>query len=66
MVTIGTCVQCIFRYHGYCTNDDKIHEDDWRQLSEEEKKDHLIYSYYEGGGFVVGENFGCIHWRNKE
>lgn len=25
--------------------------------------DSMIYSYDEGGGFYVGEYFGCIHWQ---
>ena len=37
-----------------------------------EKSDHgtlkdskLIYSYDEGGGFSVGDYFGCVHWEKK-
>lgn len=26
------------------------------------KDDALIYSYDEGGGFYVGDKFGCVHW----
>jgi hypothetical protein len=28
--------------------------------------DHLVYSYHEGGRFWVGENFGCVHGRERE
>lgn len=26
------------------------------------KDDALIYEYDEGGGFYVGDRFGCVHW----
>ena len=32
-----------------------------------EKADELLYEDYEGysAGFEVGENFGCIHWKEN-
>ena len=36
--------------------------------SEMEETDKLFYSDYEGydANFMVGENFGCIHWEKKD
>lgn len=45
---------------GYCHND-KLAEE-WSQ-SDDERADMLLYDYYEGGGFWVGEKFGCVHHR---
>jgi len=39
-------------------NESKIHEE-WGTT---EETDHLIYSYYEGGGFSAGKDFGCVHF----
>lgn len=61
MIKIGYCKDCKWRdKNGECTNTDKLHEDDRGARSDD--KDHLIYSYYESGGFWVGPEFGCIHW----
>jgi len=63
-VLIGHCRDCAWRDSaGECINNDKIHEDDFEARSE--TSDHLIYSYDESGGFWVGQNFGCIHWKPK-
>jgi len=63
MKTIGYCKDCKFRdKFGNCTNDEKLHENDYRKQTEEQKSDNLIYCYFESGGFWVGEYFGCIHW----
>jgi hypothetical protein len=37
----------------------KIQEE--RAQSEVERLDMLIYSYYEGGDFRPGPDFGCVH-----
>ena len=59
------CVSCAYRtVDGYCTNREKIHEDDYDHR-DEDKSDHLVYSYFECGAFLVGEDFGCVHWTNK-
>ena len=64
MVTIGRCKDCKWRNDTEeCTNDEKIHEDDYRRLVD--KDDHFIYSYNEDGHFWVGPDFGCIHWVRK-
>jgi len=56
------CGRCKWRNHGgYCTCP-KIYEKGLPPDGEAEKaSDHLVYSYNEGGGFWVGENFGCVH-----
>lgn len=50
-----------------CGNYKKIN-DDFCNISEEDsdKDDLLLYSYDEGGHFIVGDNFGCIHHEEKE
>ena len=30
--------------------------------TKEEEDQSLIYDYDEGGGFTVGDYFGCVHW----
>lgn len=56
------CKNCAWNVGCSCTNIGKIHE---------YKEDHsgcddeLEYSYYEGGYFNVGDNFGCIHFKPK-
>jgi hypothetical protein len=58
------CGTCKFRNkRGLCENK-KIDEDHW--YDKREKIDMLVYSYYEGGSFWVGEQFGCVHWAKKE
>ena len=60
---MNTCKTCQHRgADGYC-NSEKLQEDmGW---TNEEKKDMLVYRYTEGGGFWVGENFGCVHHAQK-
>ena len=65
MKSIGYCKDCKWRdASGTCTNDDKLHEEDYDHMGKD-TKDHLVYSYYEGGWFLVGELFGCIHWQKR-
>lgn len=56
------CGQCKWRNSdGYCTCP-KLYESGMPPDGEPEMApDHLVYSYYEGGGFWVGKNFGCVH-----
>lgn len=56
------CGRCKWRNQkGECTCP-KLYESGMPPDGEAEKAiDHLVYSYYEGGGFWVGENFGCVH-----
>jgi hypothetical protein len=61
MKEIGVCKDCRFRDENrYCENDDKIDENHYQGRGDND--DRMIYSYQEGGGFKVGDNFGCIHW----
>lgn len=56
---IGRCGDCVHRdATGYCTSE-KLAEDLGHR--DEERADMLIYDYTEGGGFWVGEKFGCVH-----
>ncbi len=58
------CMNCVYRDGcGYCTNR-KISEDT-HCFSLQEKQDSLIYDYLKGGGFWVGELFGCVHFTPK-
>jgi len=60
MTTIH-CGECKYRdEQGECTND-KFYEEGTRPDGKEHQPDHLVYSYHEGGGFWVGEKFGCVH-----
>ena len=55
----GVCGTCKHRdADGHCQND-KLAENWWHE--EDGKADMLIYDYIEGGGFWVGELFGCVH-----
>ena len=47
----------------YCDNP-KIAEDVGQD--DEFCEDALIYEYNEGGGFLVGERFGCLHFEQKD
>ena len=61
---MNNCITCLFRdKRGYCKSE-KLDESFGQ--SEKEKKDMLIYSYSEGGGFWVGEYFGCVHHKEKD
>ena len=63
-ITIGRCKDCKWRdKDGNCTNNEKLHEDDYRKAGTD---DHLVYPYYESGDFYVGPSFGCVHWTNNK
>ncbi len=36
-------------------------------MGDDDNKDDnaLVYSYFEGGSFRVGDNFGCVHFEEK-
>ena len=62
---MNRCGTCNHRdSDGHCTNE-HIHEDDYDKRSVDKDK-CLIYSYYEGGSFWVGKNFGCVHHSNEK
>jgi len=57
--TIGFCKDCLSRDNkNYCNNDHIL--EDWGQLVN--NNDCLRYSFAEGGGFKVDDNFGCVHF----
>ena len=55
------CKDCEFNKLNRCENE-KIDED----YGQEDREDMLIYDYTEGGGFSVGDMFGCIHFKHKD
>jgi len=60
-MSIVLCGQCKWRdKSGECTNVN-LYESGTHKHGEENQEDHLVYSYNEGGGFWVGEKFGCVH-----
>ena len=59
-----TCKTCIYRNgFGHCQSG-KITEY-YPGIPKDEKARMLIYSYFEGGTFWVGEKFGCVHHQEK-
>lgn len=60
----GVCGTCHHRDRaGYCQSNKLIEKLDQSCLPDiNERADMLIYDYYEGGEFWVGERFGCIHF----
>lgn len=53
------CKNCDWRSpSGHCQNDTKIFENNDRERT----NDQLVYAYDEGGYFLVGDNFGCVHF----
>ena len=58
------CKNCKWREDRVCMNDGKIHEKDYEKR-DNANDDHLVYSYYESGGFEVGDNFGCVHFEEN-
>ncbi|MCK5607482.1 hypothetical protein KAR91_36705 [Candidatus Pacearchaeota archaeon] len=63
-VMCGHCKDCKHRNEErYCGNEEKIDENYGQGRGDNDDK--MIYSYSEGGGFKVGDNFGCIHFERK-
>jgi hypothetical protein len=59
---IPRCKTCINRNSdGHCESPKLREGDPLRQ----NKDDELIYFYNEGGGFWVGELFGCVHYKEE-
>jgi len=46
--------------YGFCGLEEKIHEVDHKP-NDMRMPDEMIYSYYEGGRFSTGPDFGCVH-----
>lgn len=66
MKTCRTCIHWVEAEHARagdheCDNREKIHEEE-----ELGSTDHLAYSYYEGGSFFPGPDFGCVHHKERE
>ena len=56
------CKNCKHRDEkGYCLNE-KVSE----EFGQDGRDDSLIYDYQESGGFQVGDNFGCVHFRRHD
>lgn len=62
----NTCKTCKYREaYGkdfYCVNP-KLGESG--EVTLDYNDDSLVYSYNEGGSFMVGANFGCVHHKDK-
>ncbi len=60
------CKTCANRdEHGYCRSP-KLAERLNQRDEDKESADMMLYDYYEGGGFWVGPEFGCVHHTEKE
>ena len=61
-----TCKTCKFwkkeNHESVCDNPHFFEEYPPHGIS---KKDSLCYPYSEGGYFLTGPKFGCIHWRER-
>lgn len=60
---VKTCGTCKHRISGFCESE-KLGED-WGQ-SDFDRSDMLLYSHSDGGWFLVGERFGCVHHEPKD
>jgi len=61
---IGTCKDCALRNHKKICQSPYLTEYLYRD-DDIDKDSCLFYSYDEGGWFEVGDNFGCIHFKEK-
>jgi hypothetical protein len=63
---MNTCKTCV-HWKEVVWPSEVLHECKSEKIAEDcgqkspESDDMLIYSYYEGGGFYPGPDFGCIH-----
>jgi hypothetical protein len=62
MIQIGRCGQCKHRDRDSICNCPKLREN----TGGKNRADELVYCYNEGGGFIVGKDFGCVHWEGKK
>jgi len=59
------CKDCFYRDNNrHCNNLEKIRETGAKPQSNAD--DSLIYDYNEGGGFEVGDFFGCVHFTTRK
>lgn len=64
--SVGRCGTCKHRKErGYCRSQKLADTHDLSPLSLGYGSDVLIYQFPEGGEFMVGENFGCVHHEPK-
>lgn len=60
------CLNCKYRDENrFCENPHLRENGDGRNKGNVDD-DELVYCYNEGGGFVVGDNFGCVHFERKK
>ncbi len=62
---MSTCETCFYwregMYHDRVCHNSKL--TDLEPRNQAERADALVYSYYEGGEFCPGPDFGCVHHR---
>ena len=67
--TIGYCKDCGYKEvidcRNTCTCKSITEDTEWYNDKEINNSNKLIYSYYEDGRFYVGDNFGCVHFKEK-
>lgn len=68
-ITIGYCKYCkhkeVIDRRNTCACKSITEDTEWYNDKEINNSDKLIYSYYEDGRFYVGDNFGCVHFKEK-
>jgi hypothetical protein len=64
--SVGRCGTCKHRNEQGCCRSQKLADNnELSTLSLGAGSDVLIYQFPEGGEFIVGENFGCVHHEQK-
>lgn len=58
----GYCKDCYWFDFSVCENHAKLNGD----LSTGVSSDEMVYSHSSDGLFLVGENFGCIHFKKDD
>ena len=61
------CKDCAHRDKDRTCRCDKINENESTFIANDRANtdDELRYSYHEGGWFEAGDNFGCVHFKQK-
>jgi len=63
---VNYCKTCVYRDDGgYCVNQFLCEQPTYLCMPKEPHST-LIYTYNEDGEFYVGDNFGCVHHKEKE
>ena len=63
-MTTGICKTCVHRSaDGHCES--KKFDEAGHNQTVDAIVDMLVYDYAEGGGFWVGEQFGCVHHTDR-